>query len=254
MPAPINKFKQRMKNGDMLIGCWLSMADMGAAEIMGTMGFDWLLIDGEHSPNDIRSMRQQLIALEASDSCALVRVPVGDQRIIKQVLDIGAQTILVPMVESAEQARELVRAVHYPPNGVRGVGAAAARASRFAWHDNYIQTADEQICLLIQIESNAGVAALDEILAVEGIDGAFIGPADLSADMGFAGDATGPEVQKVITEVLGKISAAGKLAGIMSLGDTTQKHIDDGARMIAVAIDIVLLKKAATETVKRWIR
>lgn len=254
MPAPINKFKQRMKNGDMLFGCWLSLADIGAAEIMGTMGFDWVLIDGEHSPNDIRSMREQLIALQSSDSSALVRVPVGDSRIIKQVLDIGAQTILVPMVESAEQARELVRAVRYPPNGIRGVGAAATRASRFAWHDNYVQTADEQICLLVQIESKVGVAALDEILAVEGIDGAFIGPADLSADMGFTGKPESPEVQKVMAEVLRKTAAAGKLAGIMSLGDGTQKHIDDGAQMIAVAIDVVLLKRAATETVNRWIR
>lgn len=254
MPAPINKFKQRMQNGDMLFGCWLSLADIGAAEIMGTMGFDWLLIDGEHSPNDIRSMREQLIALQSSDSCALVRVPVGDSRIIKQVLDIGAQTILVPMVESADQARELVRAVRYPPNGIRGVGAAATRASRFAWHDNYVQTADEQICLLVQIESKVGVAALDEILAVEGIDGAFIGPADLSADLGFAGKPDSPEVQKVISEVLRKTAASGKLAGIMSLGDGTQQHIDDGAKMIAAAIDVVLLKRAATETVNRWIR
>jgi 4-hydroxy-2-oxoheptanedioate aldolase len=254
MPAPINKFKQRMQNGDMLFGCWLSLADIGAAEIMGTMGFDWVLIDGEHAPNDVRSMREQLIALQSSDSCALVRVPVGDSRIIKQVLDIGAQTILVPMVESAEQARELVRAVRYPPNGIRGVGAAATRASRFAWHDNYVQTADEQICLLVQIESKVGVAALDEILAVDGIDGAFIGPADLSADMGFAGKPDTPEVQETMANVLRKTAAAGKLAGIMSLGDGTQKHIDDGAQMIAVAIDVVLLKQAAVACAKRWIR
>lgn len=254
MPAPINKFKQRMQNGDMLFGCWLSLADIGAAEIMGTMGFDWVLVDGEHSPNDIRSMRQQLIALQSSDSDVIVRVPVGDSTLIKRVLDIGAQTILVPMVESAEQARELVRAIHYPPNGMRGVGAAATRASNFAWHENYIQTADAQICLLVQIESRVGVAALDEILAVEGVDGVFIGPADLSADMGFHGDATGPEVQKVMADVLRRTADAGKLAGIMSLGDGTQQYIDDGARMIAVAIDVVLLKKAATETVNRWIR
>ena len=238
----------------MLFGCWLSLADIGAAEIMGTMGFDWVLIDGEHSPNDIRSMRDQLIALQSSDSCALVRVPVGDSRLIKQVLDIGAQTVLVPMVESAEQARELVRAVRYPPNGIRGVGAAATRASNFAWHENYVQTADEQICLLVQVESRAGVAALDDILAVEGIDGVFIGPADLSADLGFAGKPTTPAVQAVIADVLKKTAAAGKLAGIMSLGDGTQQYIDDGARMIAVAIDIVLLKQAAVATVNRWIR
>ena len=254
MPAPINKFKQRMLAGDVLFGCWLSLADIGAAEIMGTMGFDWVLVDGEHAPNDVRSIREQLIALSASDSAPLVRVPVGDSRIIKQVLDIGAQTIVVPMVESAKQARDLVRACHYPPNGMRGVGASSTRSSRFAWHSDYVRTADEQICLVVQIESKAGVAALDEILAVDGVDGVFIGPADLSADMGFHGVSTGPQVQEVITDVLTKTVAAGKLAGIMSLDDGTQNYVDQGARMLAVAIDVNLLKQAAVETVKRWIR
>ena len=132
MPAPVNIFKQRLRDGERLIGCWLDFADLNATEVMGTAGFDWLLIDGEHGPNDLRSLRNQLVALEASVSHPIVRVPIGEAWIIKQVLDIGAQTILVPMVESAEQARELVRACTYPPNGTRGVGGAGARSTRFS--------------------------------------------------------------------------------------------------------------------------
>lgn len=253
MPAPINKFKRALADGETLFGCWLSLADAGAAEIVGTTGFDWLLIDAEHSPNDIRSIHSQLIALQSSPSQVLVRVPIGETWLIKQVLDVGAQTVLVPMVESAEQARELVRACTYPPTGKRGVGATAARASGFGSYSDYIPTADAQICLLIQVENRAGIAALDEILAVEGIDGVFIGPSDLSTDMGYAGNADAPEVQDTIRDALGRIAASGKTPGIMSLGDKTPAYLEAGARFVAVAIDIMLLVKAARDTAGKWI-
>jgi len=253
MPAPTNSFKNRILAGETLFGCWLSLAEGAPAEIMGTAGFDWLVIDGEHAPNDIRSIRNQLIALNNSPSDVIVRVPVGETWIIKQVLDVGAQTVIVPMVEAAEQARELVRACTYPPTGTRGVGAASTRASKFSAVSDYVKTADEQISLIVQVESRAGMAALDDILAVEGIDSIFIGPADLASDMGHAGDASVPEVHQAILDALGRINAAGKVPGIMSLGTLTQAYIDAGARFVAVGIDVLMLAKTARATAAQWI-
>ena len=252
MPAPVNMFKKALKAGDTLFGCWLSLADGGAAEMIGSVGFDWVLIDGEHAPNDIRSIRDQLSALQGSPSPVLVRVPVGETWLIKQVLDVGAQTVMVPMVESADQARELVRACRYPPTGNRGVGAGSARASRFGAVSEYIATADDQICLLVQVENRAGIAALDDIAAVDGVDGVFIGPSDLSTDMGYSGDFTVPEVQETIRDAFQRITAAGKAPGIMSVGDGTPAYLEMGAQFIAVAVDVTLLVRAARDTVAKW--
>ena len=253
MPAPENTFKQALARGDTLIGCWLSLADAQAAEMMGTAGFDWLVIDGEHAPNDIRSIRDQLMALAASPSHPVVRVPVGEAWLIKQVLDAGAQTVLVPIVESAEQARALVRACRYPPQGVRGVGGAAARATRFSAIDDYIATADAQICLLVQVENRAGMAALDDILAVEGVDGVFIGPADLSTDMGFAGNSAAPEVQEAIAGAISRIRAAGKAPGVLGVTEEAiGGYLDMGAQFLAVGIDALILVHNARSLAGRW--
>lgn len=253
MSAPVNTFKQALKNGDHLIGCWSSFAEAVTAEIMGTAGFDWLVIDGEHAPNDIRSIRDQLIALAASPTHPVVRIPVGDTALIKMVLDAGAQTILVPMVESAEQARDLVRACHCPPQGVRGVGAMASRATQYGTVQDYIQTADDQICLLLQVENRAGIAALDAIAQVEGVDGVFIGPSDLSTDMGFQGNSAAPEVQAVIADAMKRIVAAGKAPGILGVTDeASQAYKDMGAQFQAVGIDVMLLTQAARALAARW--
>lgn len=252
MPAPVNRLKQRLRAGDTLFGCWLSLADANAAEIMGTAGFDWLCIDGEHAPNDVRSIRDQLATLHSSASDVMVRVPVGETWIIKQMLDIGAQSILVPMVESGQQARDLVRACTYPPAGNRGVGASSARATRFGSVSDYVKTADDQICLMVQVESRAGHAALDDILAVDGIDAVFIGPADLSADMGHAGDSSAPDVQAAIRDILSRTAAAGKAPGIMCLDDRAQSYVDAGARFVAVGIDVLLLARAARQLAAHW--
>jgi 4-hydroxy-2-oxoheptanedioate aldolase len=253
MAAPTNTFKQALINGERVIGCWNSFAEPIAAEIMGTAGFDWLVVDGEHAPNDIRSLRDQLMALAASPSHPVVRVPVGDTALIKMVLDIGAQTILVPMVNSAEQARELVKACRYPPEGVRGVGAGAARATGYGSVPDYIQTADEQICLLVQVENRAGMAALDDILQVDGVDGVFIGPADLSTDMGFKGDSTAPEVRATIADAITRIKAAGKAPGILGTNDEANKaYVDMGAQFLAVGIDVMLLTQAARALAAKW--
>ncbi len=253
MPAPTNPFKAALKRGDVQIGCWMGLAAHNAAEMMGTAGFDWLVIDNEHSPNDLRSTRDSLMALEASDSHAVVRVPVGEAWIIKQMLDAGAQTIIVPMVESAEQARELVRAVQYPPNGIRGVGYSMTRSSKFSQIADYGKTADEQICLIVQVENRAGLENLDGILAVDGIDGVFVGPADLGADLGFMGDLMNPELVSVIEDTLRRIAASDKAAGILTTNDEMiQKSLDAGAQFVAVGLDVLMLAGAARSLAAKW--
>jgi 4-hydroxy-2-oxoheptanedioate aldolase len=245
MPAPENILKRRLKAGEVTHGIWLGLADAYTAEIAGTAGFDWLLIDGEHAPNDIRTTMAQLAVLQASASAPVVRLPDGDPVKIKQALDIGAQTLLIPMVDSADQARMLVRATRYPPNGFRGVGSSLARASRFAGIPDYLSTANDQICLILQAESVAGMAALDDILAVEGVDAVFFGPADLAADMGYIGRADTPAVRDAIYDGLRRTRAAGKAAGILA---TEPEFIAAakaaGANFVGVGIDVTILAGA----------
>lgn len=255
MPAKPNPFKKALAAGETQFGCWLGLANTVSTEVVGTAGFDWLVIDGEHGPNDLRSILAQLQVLEASDSHAVVRVPVGETWILKQVLDAGAQTVLVPMVESADQARQLVRDVTYPPNGDRGVGFALARASRYAGIADYGVTADAEVCLLVQVENVRGLKALDDILAIEGIDGVFIGPADLAADMGHMGNAQHPEVQAAIMDALARIRAAGKAPGILSTqDDMTNAALAAGAQFVAVGADVLLLAHNARALAKKWVR
>ena len=253
MAAPINRFKQALKDGQRQIGCWCSFGEAVTTEVMGTAGFDWLVVDGEHAPNDIRSIRDQLVALATSPAEPVVRVPIGEAWIIKQVLDAGAQTVLVPMVETAEQAAELVRACHYPPHGTRGVGAAGARATRFGTTPDYIATADAQICVLLQVENRKGIENLDDILAVEGIDGIFIGPADLSTDMGHQGNSAHPEVRSAIADAISRIKAAGKAPGILGVTDeATQAYSDMGAQFLAVGLDVLVLAQGARTLAAKW--
>lgn len=239
-----NTFKAKLKAGTPQIGLWLGLADAYCAELAANAGFDWLLIDGEHAPNDLRSLLGQLQAVAAYPSQPVVRPVVGDAALIKQVLDIGAQTLLVPMVESAEQARQLVRAVTYPPNGIRGVGSALARASRWNSVPGYLDQADEQICLLVQIENREGLANLDAIAAVDGVDGVFIGPADLSAAMGHRGNPGHPEVQAAIEDAIARITRAGKAAGILSADETlARRYLALGATFVAVGVDTTVLMR-----------
>ncbi|HEX5933636.1 MAG TPA: HpcH/HpaI aldolase/citrate lyase family protein [Pseudorhizobium sp.] len=239
MPAPKNLFKAALRDGRPQIGLWLNTGEPLMAELAGTTGFDWLVIDGEHGPNDLRSIIGQLQALAASPAEAVVRPPMGEPWMIKQLLDAGARTLLVPMVDSAAQAEALVRAVRYPPHGMRGVGAAVARASAFNTIADYADTAADEICLLVQAETRAAIADLENIAAVEGIDGVFIGPADLSADMGYLGRIEAPEVQEVIEKAIGTITAAGKAAGILTFNEALNlRYIDLGARFVAVGSDV----------------
>ncbi|WP_338549956.1 HpcH/HpaI aldolase family protein [Roseovarius phycicola] len=253
MPAPENPFKKALAAGDMLYGCWAGFADAYATEILGTAGFDWLVLDGEHAPNDVRSLSVQIQALQGSASHPVVRVPIGEDWIIKQVLDAGAQSLLVPMVDTAEQAEALVRAMRYPPEGVRGSGAALARASGFGAIPDYITTANDQMCLIVQIESRAALENLDAICAVDGVDAAFIGPSDLANDMGYRGDATAPEVMEAMKDALARIKTAGKASGILAIDhDIAMMYRDWGGQMLAVGIDVVLFAQAARDLAAKW--
>ncbi|QXI31552.1 4-hydroxy-2-oxoheptanedioate aldolase [Pseudomonas vanderleydeniana] len=244
MTMLINTFKARLQAKEPQIGLWLGLADAYCAELAANAGFDWLLIDGEHAPNDLRSLLGQLQAVAPYPSQPIIRPVIGDTALIKQVLDIGAQTLLVPMVETAEQARELVRATRYPPNGIRGVGSALARASRWNSVPGYLDKADEQMCLLVQIENREGLANLDEIAAVEGVDGVFIGPADLSASMGHRGNPGHPEVQAAIEDAILRVGKAGKAAGILSADEKlARRYLELGALFVAVGVDTTVLMR-----------
>ena len=210
MAAPVNRFKQSLKEGRQTIGCWLTQGTAIAAEIAATADFDWLLIDTEHSPNNLPSVLAQLQAIAGYDASAAVRPHVGETHVIKQILDMGCQTLIVPMVESGEQAEMLVRSMRYPPAGIRGVGGAGARATGFSSHADYLTTADREMCLVVQIETPAGVAALDDILAVEGVDAVFIGPSDLSANYGHIGNPGAPEVVEAVQSAGARVRRAAR--------------------------------------------
>lgn len=248
-----NAFKAALARGDTLYGLWLALADAYSAEVCAGAGFDWLLIDGEHAPNDIRSTLASLQAMSAYPVTPLVRPPVGDAVGIKQLLDIGARNLLIPMVETPDQARELVAATRYPPRGVRGVGAALARASGFGRDAAYLSHADEGVCLLLQIESVAGLEALDEIAAVDGVDGVFIGPADLAASFGRLGHPGHPDVQAAIQDAATRIRAAGRAAGILSTDETQARvYLEWGYTFVAVGTDVTLLARATTALAARF--
>lgn len=248
-----NAFKAALARGDTLYGLWLALADAYSAEVCAAAGFDWLLIDGEHAPNDIRSTLASLQALSAYPVTPLVRPPVGDAVGIKQLLDIGARNLLIPMVETPDQARELVAATRYPPRGVRGVGAALARASGFGRDAAYLSHADEGVCLLLQIESVAGLEALDEIAAVDGVDGVFIGPADLAASFGRLGHPGHPDVQGAIRDAATRIRAAGRAAGILSTDEAQARvYLEWGYTFVAVGTDVTLLARATTALAARF--
>ncbi|RFS34491.1 4-hydroxy-2-oxoheptanedioate aldolase [Acinetobacter sp. SWAC5] len=247
-----NHFKRKLKTQQQ-IGLWVGLADAYGAEIAANAGYDWLLIDGEHAPSDLRTTLSQLQSIAAYPSQAVVRPPIGSVQLIKQLLDIGAQTLLIPMVESVEQAELMVKAVRYPPEGVRGVGATLARATRWNSIPDYYATAHENICLLIQIESVEGLANLDDILKVEGIDGIFIGAVDLSATMGYEGNPNHPEVQKAVIDAIQCIRASGKAAGILSTQhEATEQYLALGTEFVAVGVDTSVLMQSLRTLLQRY--
>ncbi len=262
MHTPTNTFKQAMAEGRTQLGLWLGLADAYSTEILAGTGYDWLLLDGEHAPNDLRSQLHLLQAVASATSALpagaqpphpIARVPVGDTALIKQYLDIGATTLLVPMVDTAEQARDLVRATRYAPEGVRGMGSALARSSRWQAYPDYVHEANAQICLLVQAETVQAMENLDAIATVPGVDGVFIGPADLSASMGHPGNPGHPDVQAAIHEGIARILRAGKAPGILATNEAQARQwLAAGARFVAVGIDTMLLASAARQLLARF--
>ncbi|THF71741.1 4-hydroxy-2-oxoheptanedioate aldolase [Deinococcus sp. Arct2-2] len=248
-----NTFKTRLGAGEHLFGFWLALADPYSAEICAGAGFDWLLIDGEHAPNDLRSTLAQLQAVAPYPSAAVVRPPVGDPVLIKQLLDIGARNLLIPMVETAERARAVVAATRYPPQGIRGVGSALARASAFSRDTEYVQHANEGICLIVQVESAAALGELEDIAATDGVDGVFIGPADLAASMGHLGNPNHADVQAAIQAAAARLKAVGKPAGILATDESVARtYLGWGYSFVAVGVDVTLLARTSTQLAAKF--
>lgn len=246
MEFPRNAFKASLREGRATTGLFLGLVSPIAVEICAAAGFDWLLVDAEHAPNNPVTVLPQLQAAAAHGLPVIVRPVDHDVAQIKQYLGIGAQTLLVPMVESAEQAAGLVRAVRYPPRGIRGVGTALERASRWNAVEGYVRQADEEVCLVVQVESRVGLESLDAILAVGGVDGVFIGPADLAASLGYPGQAMHAEVKATIEDMLRRIAAAGKVPGVFASDPALARHYRTcGARFIAAGADTTLLRTSA---------
>jgi 4-hydroxy-2-oxoheptanedioate aldolase len=248
MLIPRNRFLAALREGRAQIGLWVGLADANAAEALALTGFDWLLLDGEHAPNDPRTVLAQLRALAPYPVQPVVRPVQADVALVKQYLDVGAQTLLVPMIDTADQAAQMVRAMRYAPVGIRGMGAALARAARWSQVDDYVNQADAQMCLLVQAESVEAIANLREIASVDGVDGVFFGPADLSASMGLRGQLAHPRVQRVLLDGIATVRAAGKAPGILSADRAlAQTYLDAGALFVAVGVDTSLLVRAARE-------
>jgi 4-hydroxy-2-oxoheptanedioate aldolase len=256
MQTPVNRFKQALQEKRTQYGLWCSLLGPLNTEICAAAGFDWLLLDAEHTPNDPMNLLQQSQIIAAYPGThAVARVPMGHgyvgQALIKQYLDVGIQTILVPMVDTPEQARELVRCMRYPPEGIRGM--AATRASGWGRNPGYAKEANREVCLLVQVETREGVRNLDAIAATEGIDGVFIGPSDLSAAFGHVGDPWHSEMQELIADAFRRIQAAGKAVGILTLDETlARQHVEMGATFIALGTDTNLMVKATSGLASRF--
>lgn len=247
METPVNDLKMALSEGRARIGLWMALADPYAAELCAGSGFDWLAVDLEHAPNDLRSALATLQALAAYPVHPVVRLPHHDPALIKQVLELGAMNLLAPMVENAGQARELVRATRYPPEGIRGMGSGLGRSSRWTRYSDYVQAANEQVCLMVQVESIDVVQNIDEIAAVEGVDCVFIGPADLAASMGHRSQPGHPEVRAAVEAAITAIARTGKAPGVLCTDVPLARHyLSLGAQLVAVGVDTGLLVQATT--------
>ncbi|WP_375753628.1 4-hydroxy-2-oxoheptanedioate aldolase [Vibrio sp. HN007] len=248
MMLPENKFKKALKGDQPLWGLWLGLPDSTCAEICAGAGFDWLLIDGEHAPFELKTTMHHLHAMAPYDVSPIVRPEDGNVATIKRLLDIGAQTLLIPMVNTAEEARELVKAVRYPPEGIRGMGSSLARAARWNKVPEYLKKANEEICLLVQVETLEAMENLEEIVQVEGVDGVFIGPSDLSGAMGHVGNPDHPEVAAKIEWGMSVIQKSGKASGILSLNlEKAQHYAESGTKFVGVGVDTLLLRLGAEQ-------
>jgi 4-hydroxy-2-oxoheptanedioate aldolase len=252
MDLPVNHFKRAILAGRPQLGLWSSMASNISTEVLAGAGFDWLLIDTEHAPNDIRSVLGQLQAMMEHSTHPVVRVVFNDRIEVKRYLDAGVQSFLIPMVDTAEEARAAVSYTRFPPEGVRGF-AGVSRASRFGRIPNYHARAHEEICVIVQIESQTALDNLEEIAAVPGVDGLFIGPGDLSAAIGHLGNQAHPEVVELIETAIGRIIAAGNRAGILTTDETlARRYMQAGSIFTAVGLDTGILARGAEALARKY--
>lgn len=245
MEMPRNEFKHALAAGKLQVGLWCSLCSNIVTDIVADSGFDWLLLDTEHSPNELPNLLSQLQSVTRGTASAIVRPAWNDAVLIKRILDIGAQTILVPFVQNAEEARRAVAATRYPPSGIRGI-TGSGRASRYGRVNNYLKNAGSEICLLVQTETREALSQLEAIASVEGVDGVFVGPADLSASFGHIGNPQHPEVQEAIKETARRLKAIGKASGILTpVEEEARRYIEWGYTFVAVGADLGLVAKGA---------
>ncbi|HEX5595203.1 MAG TPA: HpcH/HpaI aldolase/citrate lyase family protein [Micromonosporaceae bacterium] len=261
--TPANRFKQRLAAGEQQIGLWSVLASGYIAELLAGCGYDWLLIDAEHGPNDLRSVLDQLQGIAAAGSLLgdraselsqpVVRLPHGDPALIKQYLEIGVQNLLIPMVDTPEQAAELVRAVRYPPHGVRGMGSGLGRSSRWGRLTDYVRASADSICLIVQIETRRALENIEAIAATDGVDAVFFGPADLAADLGYPEQRSHPQVVQAIRHGIEAVRRIGTPAGIM-LTDVpqVQEWLRQGINFAGVGVDSSLLIRAADDLLAQF--
>ena len=252
MDLPRNQFKAGLEAGTAQIGLWSSLSSSYTVEVIAGAGFDWILLDTEHSPADLENLLTQLQAAAPYPAHAVVRVPWNDMVTIKRTLDIGAQSLLIPYVSTAEEARAAVSFTRYPPAGVRGV-AGTTRATRFGRVKDYARRAQEEICVLVQVETQAALDNIEAICQVEGVDGVFIGPADLHASLGHTGEIAHPQVKPLIDDAIRRIRKCGRAPGILTPNEADAKHwLECGALFIAVGADVGILARGAEALAARF--
>lgn len=242
-----NQFKAALAARRVQYGLFVGLTDPIASEVVAGAGFDWMMVDAEHAPNDLRSILAHLQAASRFPTEVVVRPADHDPNVIKRLLDLGVRSLLLPMVESAEQAEALVRATRYPPGGIRGVGGSLARASQWMRVPDYLHTADDQMCVVCQVESSAGVRAAFDIASVDGVDAVFVGPSDLAAALGHLGDPGHPEVQAAIADAFDAIGGAGRPIGVFAVTiPDVARYRELGATLIAAGSDLPLFARATT--------
>ena len=240
---PVNRLKQALRDGHVQIGLWSSLASHVSAEVIAGSGFDWVLIDTEHSPNELPLVLSQLQAMSEGTASPVVRPAWNDAIIFKRLLDIGVQSFVVPFVQSADEAQRAVAATRFPPAGIRGI-ATTTRANRFGRVKNYPTRANDEICVIVQIETAAAVANIEAIAAVDGVDGLFIGPSDLAAALGHPGDSANAAVRATIEDAIARIRATGKCAGILAPAEADARHwLERGCLFVGVGSDVGLLAR-----------
>ncbi len=249
-----NQLRQRLLNHEKLIGCWSALGSPITTEVLGLAGFDWILLDGEHAPNDVLSFVPQLMALKDSNSMPVVRPPQNDPVVIKRLLDIGFYNILVPYVETEEDAIQAVASTRYPPVGIRGV-SVGHRNNGYGSVPDYFNKINDNIGVLVQVESRLGVENVDAIAAVEGIDCIFVGPGDLSAALGYLGQPNHPEVQKVIQDIFAAAKRHGKACGILApVEEDARRYIEWGATFVGVGSDLGVFRGASQALADKFLK